>query len=196
MEIRYQKLYNIYTMKSGNIGMSFIEKTENTGRLKTIRVSDIVQEAEAGTVVFLITRIPGNLAKYVDGEKIRLCRQMSPSPELLKLKKQLQDSGKWNQETFDKQFVPRFAEEFALNREARAAMNEVFQLVLKGRNVALACFCNEEELCHRCIVKGFLQAVGVPSEGEDYSFYFLHFLAAEKKYGLRGRQNGKYKTIR
>lgn len=98
--------------------------------------------------------------------------ELSPSWNLFKRYLQLRDSGQWNAEAFKNIYVPVFLREIQAS-VARKRLNEFVWLDRQGKRICLVCFCPEEELCHRSIVAGVLQHVGVHVQGthNDYSEY-------------------------
>lgn len=106
---------------------------------------------------------PGNM-KYVP--------ELSPSWNLFKRYLQLRDSGQWNAETFRSIYVPAFLREIKAGT-VRKKLNELVKLDRQGKRIGLICFCSDEALCHRSIVAGVLQHVGVHVQGthKDYSEY-------------------------
>ena len=106
---------------------------------------------------------PGNL-KHVP--------ELSPSCNLFKKYLQLQDSGWWNTETFRNIYVPTFLREMQ-TVTARKKLNELVWQDRQEKRICLVCFCPDEALCHRSIIAGILQHVGVKVQGVngDYSQY-------------------------
>ncbi len=101
---------------------------------------------------------------------VRHVPELSPSWSLFKRYLRLREEGEWNEETFRNIYVPQFLKEMR-GKEQQRLMNELFHT---KKNIALVCFCSDEELCHRSIVGGMLQGAGAEVRGllRDYSFYF------------------------
>ena len=74
-------------------------------------------------------------------------------------------------------------------KEAMAKIEELERLDKEGKNIALVCFCPDEERCHRKIVAGILQGRGVAkvqTDGnKDFSVY-NDMLKAESKISDKG----------
>lgn len=92
--------------------------------------------------------------------KMKHIPELSLSWNLFKKYLQLQDSGWWSTETFRNIYVPTFLREMQ-TAAARKKLNELVWLDRHGGRIALACFCPDEEKCHRSIVAGILQHVEI-----------------------------------
>lgn len=97
---------------------------------------------------------------------------LAPSEELLY-------NTKINHINFQEEYVPRFIEELAHREAAIQALNSLWKKDRNGKNIALICFCTDEETCHRSIVGGILQGAKAHVEGltKDYSAYYDLFVA-------------------
>lgn len=84
---------------------------------------------------------------------------LSPSRELFREYLKLRDAGKWNPEAFESIYVPRFLAEMRTPR-AQAALAKLHGMAMNS-NIAVACFCSDETMCHRHIVASLLAAAGV-----------------------------------
>ena len=104
--------------------------------------------------------------------KMKHIPELSLSWNLFKKYLQLQDSGWWSTETFRNIYVPTFLREMQ-TAAARKKLNELVWLDRHGGRIALACFCPDEEKCHRSIVAGILQHVEIQVQvvKGDYSQY-------------------------
>lgn len=102
--------------------------------------------------------------------KIRHVPELSPSWSLFTQYMRLREEGKWNEETFQKTYVPQFLKEMRGEKQQKL-MNELFAT---KKRICLVCFCAEEELCHRSIIGGMLQGAGLEVRGliKDYSHYY------------------------
>lgn len=107
--------------------------------------------------------------KYANS-RIKHVPELSPSWALFKQYMRLRDEGRWNEDTFQKFYVPQFLKEMR-GKVQQNLMNELFNT---NKRICLVCFCAEEELCHRSIIGGMLQGAGLNVEGleRDYSYYF------------------------
>ena len=93
----------------------------------------------------------------------------------------LKNAGKWHEGTFREIYVPKFIREIRYSQEAADMLNLLVKKDREGANIALACFCPDEALCHRSIIAGLLQGAhcNVATEtGNDYSYYHLMYLNA------------------
>ena len=106
---------------------------------------------------------PGNL-KHVP--------ELSPSWKLFRRYLDLQNTGRWNAEAFQDSYVPTFLKEMQ-TAMVRKKINELVCKDRHGKSIALVCFCPDESTCHRSIIAGILQYVGVKVQGinGDYSQY-------------------------
>ena len=107
-----------------------------------------------------------------DPGDLRHVPELSPSWDLFKEYLQLRDLGQWSAETFRSIYVPTFLREMKV-AAARRKLNELVWLDRQGERICLVCFCPDETLCHRSIVGGILQHVGVHVQGikGDHSKY-------------------------
>ena len=98
--------------------------------------------------------------------------ELSPSWALFKKYLRLKDAGKWNADTFKRVYVTTFLKEMA-GTEAQKKLSELIELDKHGKKICLTCFCHDEALCHRSIIVGILQGMGIPVQGvkRDYSEY-------------------------
>lgn len=101
---------------------------------------------------------------------IRHVPELSPSWALFNTYLRLKEKGRWNEATFQKNYVPQFLKEMQ-GKKQQQLMNELFSTT---KSICLVCFCHEEELCHRSIIGGMLQGAGLDVKGlhNDYSHYF------------------------
>lgn len=101
--------------------------------------------------------------------------QLSPSWDLFKWFRQMNDEKLWKKSMFDDEYVPRFISE--MNRhEPLVLLNELKKKSESGKNIALICFCYDESQCHRSVIGGILKGVGCEvsceKENNDYIKYF------------------------
>ena len=100
---------------------------------------------------------------------------LSPSTSLFFKVQNLKKENKWTKETFNSFYVPLFLQELSNNSEAIRLLNDLYIQDKQGKNICLACFCSNEELCHRSIIAGLLQGVGcniITDTNNDYSSYW------------------------
>ena len=108
--------------------------------------------------------------------KMKHVPELSPSWVLFRRYLDLRNTGRWNTEAFQGIYVPTFLEEMQ-TATARKKLNELVWLDRRGRCSALACFCPDEDTCHRSIIAGILQHVGIEIQGVkgDYSQYGRYY---------------------
>lgn len=87
--------------------------------------------------------------------------ELSPSLELFYDYRRWAAQGSWNKETFEKLYVPRFEKEIAENQIAQNKLHDLIQLHLEGKKIALVCFCENKELCHRKLIAEMLTRRGI-----------------------------------
>ena len=153
-----------------------------SGKIYTMNVRDTDKAIQHGWHVVLIARSPGQLRRLIDDGRLIHEPDLAPSPKLLAKVNELKRNGAWNRAIFDEEFSWDFLQE-SLGKEFRDALNRLFvRVVRENQNVALTCFCKEDELCHRSIVMGLLQAIGVPYAGhKNFSPYWLERRILEVK---------------
>lgn len=108
---------------------------------------------------------------------IKHVKELAPSWDLYNKTQNLKKQGQWCRQVFDMIYVPQFLKE--MNRPySRDLLNKLYKLDKQNKNIALVCFCSEEETCHRAIIAGLLQGVGCNVEGvhKDYSHYYNEYL--------------------
>lgn len=94
---------------------------------------------------------------------------LSPSPDLVEYYLSLRHARKWNKETFETLYKPRFLKE--MESPEASNMLDILRERAKDRHILLVCYC-QDEMCHRSIVyelamqeKFYLLVVG--SRGYD-----------------------------
>lgn len=113
------------------------------------------------------------------------CKQvkaLAPSEKLFVKYLNTKAAGKWGKRAFESGYVPCFIEQMQKDINARKALNYLYSMDKKGKNICLVCFCEEESLCHRSILAGLLQGAGVNVEvknNTDYSKYFKLYKGEE-----------------
>lgn len=102
-------------------------------------------------------------------------RALAPSKELYQNFRVMKDMGEWNLKNFQELYVPRYMAEITTNDYSKSQLELLIQLACEGRNIALVCTCYHEDLCHRSVLGGIMQAtcptIEVVCEG-DYSHYW------------------------
>lgn len=111
---------------------------------------------------FLIVRSTASLEKansslLKDSEHVPA---LSPSRDLFWSYLGWKEHNQWNQDTFDNVYKPVFIDQINNDPEAKEWLDKIEQLDKDGKNVALLCFCVNENLCHRIIIGEMLQQRG------------------------------------
>lgn len=107
-------------------------------------------------------------------DKVTQLAELSPSWRTFKIYRDLANAGNWNKNTFNEQYLPNFLMDMR-QPEAVEALGKVLHLYKIGLNVALACCCPIEDLCHRSVVAGILKGLGcnvITDTGTDYIQYY------------------------
>lgn len=111
--------------------------------------------------------------------KMKQVQALSPQLDLFFEYRRLAVAGQWNRESFQNIYVPKFLEGMVNSTEGAAdKLNELWQKDKAGLRICLACFCTDEDMCHRSILAGLLQGAGcsvVTETGKDYSGYYAAY---------------------
>lgn len=107
--------------------------------------------------------------------KMMQVADLSPSKELFFQYRKLVKEGKWGEQAFQEIYVPQFIHELSGNKRAKDCLNRLYALDKMEKNICLACFCKEEELCHRSIIAGLLQGVGCNVITENMAVYTKYY---------------------
>ena len=105
---------------------------------------------------WLIVRSPDEILDYA-----KHIPALSPSPELFRKYRTALKEGVFNKKWFDEVYVPRFLLDISRNRESIDTLEELIDIG-KDKDIFLACYCEEESICHRSIVGGILLGMGAP----------------------------------
>lgn len=111
---------------------------------------------------------------------------LSPSYKLFSSYLTAKEIGKWNQENFDKTYVPKFLWEIH-EKEPRRDLNLLFYKSKAGKKILVICSCSDETLCHRSIVGGLMLGVGadvISSTGniQDYLHFYTKYKEIKPNY--------------
>lgn len=102
-------------------------------------------------------------------------RALAPSQALYNNFRIMKDMGEWNLHNFQTLYVPPYMSEITSNSYSKSQLESLIQLACEGRNIAIVCTCYYEELCHRSVLGGIVQAtcpsIQVNCE-RDYSHYW------------------------
>lgn len=110
--------------------------------------------------IWVIVRSLGNVST---GDNIYHVPQLSPSYNLFYDYRNWVKQGVWCKKQFDEVYKPRFLEEMKSDT-AQQYLN-LLRESCKTKDILICCFCNDESMCHRSIVKELI-------EGHD-DFYLL-----------------------
>lgn len=104
---------------------------------------------------------------------------LSPSTELFISYLSAKNAGKFDQQWFQNHYVPTFLQQMKECKNSRDLLNNLYKADRAGKRIALLCFCQDEELCHRSILAGLLQGVNCDVHGvhHDYSRYYDQYRA-------------------
>lgn len=128
--------------------------------------------------VWFITRDASEVQGFLDTHnKVVLHDELSPQPDLFRQYRELAKAGKWDKTLFDSFYVPRFLHDLSTNQEGLVLLNEL-KTRGKEKDIALACFCEDERACHRSIIGGILLNMGAPIAcPEEYRKYSIPICA-------------------
>ena len=82
---------------------------------------------------------------------------IAPSQKLLYDTLEMKRKKTWNQETFDKIYAPRYLKEM-LEIEPMLQLQKLAELS-KTQDVLIACYCKDENLCHRSLIKQIVDTI-------------------------------------
>lgn len=120
-----------------------------------------------------IDKVPVNAKKYF---VVRSCKNqsyleskgwivepdLSPEYGLFKMYLDLKNSGRWNEETFNYQYKPKFLAQMETSPSMRAVLNRIlFDELNKGIDVVFACYCSFLSMCHISILAEQYQRRGI-----------------------------------
>lgn len=72
----------------------------------------------------------------------------------------LQKTGQWNKETFDNWYTPAFLVQIQNDEAAKEMLRDLIHMDKQGKDIVLACFCSNSNMCHRSIIAGILAENG------------------------------------
>ena len=109
--------------------------------------------------VWVCVRSLGNVKT---GGNVYHVPQLSPSADLFHAYLSWKKQGIWSKDQFDKVYTPRFLKEME-SKEARSYL-DLLRDKTKIKNIYVCCFCDDESLCHRSLIRRLLM---------DNTFYLL-----------------------
>ena len=101
---------------------------------------------------FMAKYIKDKTKRVLDKRGYEIFGNLAPSHDLVNTYLSLRKEGKWNKDTFDSMFRPRFEDEIKNCAELKRGLNYVYKMLKSGEDVALLCFCHDYSLCHRLII--------------------------------------------
>lgn len=96
---------------------------------------------------------------------------LSPSTNLFYKYLNLQKQGHWNEQTFNDIYVPDFLAQIRNDKNALQVLTNLVAKDKAGSDIALACFCSNETLCHRSIIAGMLYNMGAAIQTDEGRLY-------------------------
>ena len=85
--------------------------------------------------------------------------ELSPDWNLFKFYLNEKNQGTWNVETFQNEYVPRFINQIKKDAQARKTLERLIK-ESHTKDIALACFCSNIDMCHRKIIAAILKKAG------------------------------------
>lgn len=89
-----------------------------------------------------------------------LMSDLAPTRELLYGYLDLKRQGRWNQQAFDEWYTPRFIHQMYNYNPTRGNLNFIYKLLTNGKDVALACYCHDKNMCHRTLIGKEFEKLG------------------------------------
>ena len=126
--------------------------------------------------------------RFLMHPNVKIISDLAPSQDLFTWYMLQRNKGQWNQEAFDKTYVPAFIRDLSTQQDSKDRLNQLWYEDKNGKTILLVCACQEENMCHRSIIAGVLHGVGVnvtSTFGTDiscYDKYYQMYRDAEKKY--------------
>lgn len=117
--------------------------------------------------VWWIVRSPKDIL-----EEAKWVPELSPSPELFQKYREAYHAGEFGEKFFKEVYVPQFLEELLADKNELAILDKLCR-ESENKNIALCCYCEDEDLCHRSIIAGILLGLGAKVNTNDkYIDYF------------------------
>jgi uncharacterized protein YeaO (DUF488 family) len=111
--------------------------------------------------IWIIARKIGNVQT---GGNIYHVPQLAPSYDLLNRYLSWRSQGIWNKDQFDTVYIPQFLNEMQMPMAQQYL--RLLQSKSKEKDVLICCFCSDESMCHRTLVKGIIESM-------NNTFYLL-----------------------
>lgn len=132
-----------------------------------IYIDNIHNQFSPDTIVWAIIRSNKNIPCG-----IQWIPDLAPSWDLFNRYIAWRSKKQWNTKCFIEEYVPQYLKELKYSDKAIQAIERLKMLTSMGRSVALVCFCQDQNLCHRSILAGVLQGMGFAVDAPDYSKYY------------------------
>ena len=100
--------------------------------------------------VWLIVQSPDRARDLLDNPKFKWVPDLSPTKSLFLDHLKWRKSGNWNLSVFQNYYKPRFLSGLR-NKVSMDKVSELKELI-KTQDICIACYCDNESLCHRSIV--------------------------------------------
>lgn len=89
------------------------------------------------------------------------CPDLAPEKHLVNQYLGFRNKGEWTQEKFDTWYRPLFIQQMYTRIETKGVLNHVHKLITSGDDVVLACYCHDENMCHRRIIAEEFEKKGI-----------------------------------
>lgn len=124
--------------------------------------------------VWFITRDASEVQGFLDTHnKVVLHDELSPQPDLFRAYRERAKAGCWDRAAFDTFYVPQFLKDLSDNQVGLSLLQEL-KKNSEDSEIALACFCEDESVCHRSIIGGILLNMGATIAcSEEYKKYCI-----------------------
>ena len=82
---------------------------------------------------------------------------LSPSLKLFFKVQELKKTNQWTEKSFDEFYTPAFLKEM-LQPKQRMILNQLAEKS-KTQNILIACYCTNENICHRSLIKKIVDTI-------------------------------------
>lgn len=122
--------------------------------------------------VWFITGDASEVKEYIDTHpQVVVHAELSPEQDLFRAYRERAKPGCWNRSAFDSFYVPHFLTDLSENQVGLSLLQDLKEQS-SDQEIALACFCEDESMCHRSIIGGILLNMGASIDcAEDYRKY-------------------------
>lgn len=118
--------------------------------------------------IWLVVRSVGKAESLTRYSNVKHVPELSPSTNLFFQYRKWAKNGKWTRTTFRNRYVPQFLRDAdpEYNTDFHKAMLELAEKS-ETKDIALACFCKDEAMCHRSILGAICIDNDIPIERPD-----------------------------